>query len=95
MASLTAQDYPNLAVLVIDSGSKRDPTETVAQALPGAFVRRKAAKVGFGRAANDVLAVVEGASHYLFCHDDVVLAPDAVRLLVEEAFRSNSGITTP
>ena len=95
LASLAAQDYPNLAVLVIDSGSAKDPTEMVAQALPGAYVRRKVAKVGFGRAANDVLTVVEGASHYLFCHDDVVLAPDAVRLLVEEAFRSNSGITTP
>ena len=95
LASLEAQDYPNLAVLVIDSGSAEDPTEMVAQALPGAYVRRKVAKVGFGRAANDVLTVVEGASHYLFCHDDVVLAPDAVRLLVEEAFRSNSGITTP
>jgi GT2 family glycosyltransferase len=95
LACLAAQDYPNLAVLVIDAGSTLDPTEMVAKDLPGAYVRRKGVKVGFGRAANDVLAVVEGASHYLFCHDDVALAPDAVRLLVEEAFRSNSGITTP
>ena len=39
---------------------------------------------------------MDGASHFLFCHDDVVLAPDAVRLLlVEEAFRSNAGIASP
>ena len=31
----------------------------------------------------------------LFCHDDVVLDPDAVRLLVEEAYRSNAGIVGP
>ena len=47
------------------------------------------------RAANEVLHLVEGASHLLFCHDDVALAPDAVRALVEEAFRSNAGVVTP
>ena len=31
----------------------------------------------------------------LFCHDDVVLDPDAARLLVEEAYRSNAGIVGP
>src|SRR5205814_9209867 len=46
-------------------------------------------------AANDVLNVVEGASHFLFLHDDVALAPDSVRVMVEEAFRSNAGIVGP
>ncbi len=95
LASLAAQDYPNLSVLIVDVGSLGDPTDTVAQSLPGAFVRRLDRRVGFGQAANEVLTVVEGASHYLICHDDVILAPDAVRLMVEEAFRSNSGIVTP
>jgi len=95
LASLAAQDYPNLSVLIVDAGSLGDPTNTVAETLPGAFVRRLDQKVGFGQAANEVLTVVEGASHYLICHDDVVFAPDAVRLMVEEAFRSNSGIVTP
>src|SRR5262249_10665091 len=35
------------------------------------------------------------ASHFFFCHDDVILAPDAVRALIEEAFRSNAGIASP
>jgi GT2 family glycosyltransferase len=95
LASLAAQDYPNLSVLIVDVGSLGDPAAPVAQSLPGAFVRRLDKRVGFGQAANEVLTVVEGASHYLICHDDVVLAPDAVRLMVEEAFRSNSGIVTP
>jgi GT2 family glycosyltransferase len=95
LASLAAQDYPNLSVLIVDAGSVGDPTSTVAKMLPGAFVRRLGRRVGFGQAANEVLTVVEGASHFLICHDDVVLAPDAARLMVEEAFRSNSGIVTP
>ena len=95
LASLAAQDYPNLSVLVIDAGSADDPTPAVASVMPGAFVRRLDNKVGFGTAANEVLEIVEGASHYLLCHDDVALAPDAVRLLVEEAFRSNAGVATP
>ncbi len=95
LASLAAQDYPNLSVLIVDAGSLGDLTSTVAETLPGAFVRRLDKRVGFGQAANEVLTVVEGASHFLICHDDVVLAPDAVRLMVEEAFRSNSGIVTP
>jgi hypothetical protein len=31
----------------------------------------------------------------LVCHDDVALAPDAVRWLVEEAYRRNGGLTCP
>ena len=95
LSSLANQDYPNLSVLVIDSASEVDPTPRVAAVIPGAFVMRLERRVGFGRAANEVLKRVEGASHLLFCHDDVVLAPDAVRCLLEEAFRSNAGIATP
>jgi GT2 family glycosyltransferase len=95
LASLAAQDYPNLSVLVVDAGSVGDPTERVAGVLPGAYVRRMNVRAGFGTAANEVLSLVEGASHLLICHDDVALDPDAVRLLVEEAFRSNAGIVTP
>ena len=95
LASLAEQDYPNLSVLVVDAASAEDPTPRVAQVLPRAYVRRLDANPGFGPAANDVLHVVEGASHFLFCHDDVAPAPDAVRALVEEAFRSNAGIVAP
>jgi GT2 family glycosyltransferase len=95
LTALAGQDYPNLAILVIDAGSVEDPTARVAGVLPTAYVRRLDHRVGFGRAANEVIGVVEGASHYLLCHDDVAPDADAVRLLVEEAFRSNAGIVTP
>ena len=38
---------------------------------------------------------VEGATFLLLCHDDVVPDAAAVRLLVEEAYRSNAGIVGP
>lgn len=95
LEALAEQDYPELSVLVIDAGSSEDPTPRVAERLPGAYVRRLDENVGFAAAANEVLDVVEGASHYLFLHDDAAPDPDAVRLLVEEAYRSNAGIVAP
>ncbi len=95
LCALAGQDYPNLSVLVIDAAGTEDPTARVAAVLPTAYVRRLDGRVGFGRAANEVLTTVEGASHILFCHDDVAPAPDAVRFMVEEAFRSNAGIVCP
>jgi GT2 family glycosyltransferase len=95
LGALAAQDYPSLSVLVVDAASAEDPTPRVASVLPTAYVRRIDGNPGFGPAANEVLQVVEGASHFLFCHDDVAPAPDTVRVLLEEAFRSNAGIVAP
>ncbi len=95
LTALGSQDYPNLSVLVIDAASTQDPTPRVAAVLPGAYVRRLHRRVGFSRASNEVLSIVEGASHYLFCHDDVAPSSDTVRVLLEEAFRSNAGIVSP
>lgn len=95
LTSLGAQDYPNLAVLVIDAASAIDPTPRIAATLPSAYVRRLDTNPGFAAAANDVIGVVEGASHYVFLHDDAAPDPDAIRLLVEEAFRSNAGVVAP
>ncbi len=95
LVALAAQDYPAFSILVIDAASKDDPTDRVAAAVPSAFVRRLHNDPGYAAAANEVLKVVKGASHLLFVHDDVAPAPDAVRLLLEAAYRGNAGITTP
>ncbi len=95
LAALGAQDYPGLSVLVVDAGSERDPTDRVAAALPGAFVRRLGGDPGFGGAANEALEAVQGATFFLVCHDDVALDPPAVRIMVEEAFRSNAAVVGP
>ena len=95
IASLAAQDYPALSVLVVDNAAEVDPTERIAQEMPTAFVRRLPENVGFAAAANEALRSVEGATFLLFCHDDVALDPDAVRVMVEEAYRSNAAILGP
>ncbi|MDQ6785032.1 MAG: glycosyltransferase [Actinomycetota bacterium] len=95
LAALGCQDYANLSVLVVDSGSSVDPSPRVAAALPNAFVQRLSKRVDFGVAANEALDVVEGASFFLLCHDDVALDRNAVTIMVEEAFRSNAGVITP
>ncbi len=95
LASLESQDYAELSVLVLDASSAEDLTARVASVLPTAYVRRFEENRGFGTTANEVSAMVDGADYFLFCHDDVALFPDAVHLLVEEAFRSNAGIVSP
>jgi GT2 family glycosyltransferase len=95
LAALQAQDYGDLSILVIDAASADDPTTRVATVAPSAFVRRLATDPGWPAAANEALGMVQGAAYLLFCHDDVAAAPDAVRLLVEEAYRSNAGVIGP
>ena len=95
LRSLAAQDYPSMSVLVLDNGSAEDPTARIAAAMPTAFVRRRDGEGGFAAAANEALASVEGATFLLFCHDDVVFDAESVRILVEEAYRSNAGIVGP
>ncbi|MHB1137563.1 MAG: glycosyltransferase family 2 protein [Microthrixaceae bacterium] len=95
LESLADQDYENLSVLVLDNGSRQDPTERIADVLPTAFVKRLDADRGFSAAANEVLVSVEGAAFYLILHDDVRLGPGALTALVSEAFRANAGIVGP
>jgi GT2 family glycosyltransferase len=95
LQSLAAQDYGNLSILVIDAGSEIPVKPAVEEVAPTAHVWRLDGNPGYGAAANEVLDLVEGASFFLFCHDDVALEPGAVRLLVEEAFRSNAGVVGP
>ena len=94
LAALVAQDYPELSVLILDAGLE-DLTDRVAVVAPGAYVRRLARNLGFGASANTVLEMVEGASHFLFCHDDVAPDPEALSIMVEESFRSNAGVVAP
>ncbi|HUS41375.1 MAG TPA: glycosyltransferase, partial [Ilumatobacteraceae bacterium] len=100
--ALARQDYPNLRILflVVAEREAVDVAETIderiQQRLPGAFVRAIGINVGFGSAANEVLRLVEGDNgFFLFCHDDVAPEPDALRLMVEELYRSNAGAVGP
>ncbi|HKF92011.1 MAG TPA: glycosyltransferase family 2 protein [Acidimicrobiia bacterium] len=94
LGSLRSQDYPSVAVLVVDAASDEDPSDRIAGALPEAFVRR-VPHSGFAAAANEALYTIRNATFLLICHDDVVLDPGVVRLMLEEAYRSNAGIVGP
>lgn len=98
LRSLRAQDYPNLRrlFLVTDTPSAPRTVERIRDTLPNAVVRVVVGNPGFGRAANEVLNLVEGDNgFFLLLHDDVALEPTAVRQLVEELYRSNAGIVGP
>lgn len=99
--SLARQDYPNLNTFFLLTGGQGelgdiDVAEYVRQRLPGAYIEDLGSNPGFGAAANAVLEFVEGDNGFFcVCHDDVALAPDAIRLMVEELYRSNAGIIGP
>ena len=95
LASIAAEDHGAFSILVIDDGSIDPVTARVVAIVPSAFVRRHDEPVGYGAAANLVQQMVSGASFFVFCHDDVALAPDAIRLLARESVRSGSAIVGP
>ena len=95
MASLADQDYDQLAVLVIDAGSTEPVRDRVGAVFPNALVRRLEENPGYGSATNEAVAMVQGAPFLLLCHDDIELAPNTVRVLVEEAYRSNASLVGP
>ncbi|TDT17426.1 GT2 family glycosyltransferase [Ilumatobacter fluminis] len=100
LASLAAQDYANFRTLFLlterDDGRAADISARIRDVLPSAFIRTLPGTIGFGAGANEVLRLVEGDNgFFLICHDDVALAPDTVRVLVAELFRSNAGVVGP
>ena len=100
LTSLAAQDYASFRTLFLlterDEGRAADISARIRAVLPTAFVRTLPGTVGFGAGVNEVLKLVEGDNgFFLICHDDVALAPDAVRVLVAELFRSNAGVVGP
>lgn len=95
LGSLAASNYPNLEVVVVDDASDRDLQEEVRGSLPTADYLRIEDKGGFAQACNLAAGQVQDASHLLFLHDDVALAPEAISAMMEVAFSKNAGIVTP
>ena len=96
LAGLAGQDYGNLRTLFLVVGDPGDLPARIRDVVPNSFVRAVAGNPGFGATANEVLRLVEGENGFFcFLHDDVALDPTAIRLLVEELYRSNAGIVGP
>lgn len=95
--ALANQDYPNLRHLFLVTGTTVPGVHDVLRGkFPRATVRTVEGNPGFAPLINQVPSLVEGAAGF-FCvaHDDVAPAPDAIRRLVEEAFRSNAAVVGP
>jgi GT2 family glycosyltransferase len=96
LQALATQDYSNLKNLFLVVGEPGDLPAQIRDRVPNAFVRAVEHNPGFGVAANEVLRLVEGDNGFFcFLHDDVALEQGAIRLLVEELYRSNAGIVGP
>ena len=96
LEGLARQDYGNLKHLFLVAGEPGELPARIRAPVPGAFVRAVGGNPGFGTASNEVLRLVEGDNGFFcFLHDDVALDEGAVRLLVEELYRSNAGIVGP
>jgi GT2 family glycosyltransferase len=95
LASLAAQDYSELSILVVANGEHENVAARVAAVAPQAYVRQLEENRGFAAACNEAALMVEGATFLLFCHDDVRLDADAVTQMVASAYRTNAGIVTP
>jgi len=96
LEGLADQDYANLKCLFLIVGDPGDVPDRVRDRVPNAFVRAVGNVAGYGAVANEVLRLVEGDNGFFcFLHDDVALDPGAIRLLVEEMYRSNAGIVGP
>jgi len=95
LRSLLGQDYPSLDVVVVDAASDESVAPRVHVVIPEATVVPLLANQGFAKNANTILEHPGLGPYLLICHDDVALAPDCIRRLVEETVRSNAGVVGP
>lgn len=93
--SLRNSDYPNLSVIFVDTSEDSGASDAIKATLPTASIVREPSNPGFAASCNIGASHASGATHLLFCHDDVAFEPDAIRKMVEEAFLMNAGIVTP
>ena len=96
--SVRRSDYSNLAVRVVDNGSREDPSVVLHERYPDVGVLRNSRNLGYGGGNNSGLkrAINEGAAYVLLLNNDVVVAPDCVRRLVAAAEAdSRIGMATP
>lgn len=95
LSSIRDQDYPALEVVVIDAASDIAVAPRVHEVIPEATIVPLIANQGFAKNANTILEHSDMGPYLLVCHDDVALAPDCIRRLVEETLRSNAGVVGP
>jgi GT2 family glycosyltransferase len=87
LASLTAQDYPACDVVVVDNGSTDGSAAAIRAAYPQVTVVRSEQNLGPSGGGNLGFrwALERGYDYALILNNDIEVAPDFVRRLVEAA----------
>ncbi|MGH8932936.1 MAG: glycosyltransferase family 2 protein, partial [Egibacteraceae bacterium] len=85
LATIAAQRYPALDLVVVDNASRDSGTELLRRHIHADRLITLSRNVGFGRGVGAALRhpLVEAADHLLLLHDDLVLASDAIAEMVE------------
>jgi GT2 family glycosyltransferase len=98
VGSLRRSDWSNLSVWVVDNGSREDPTVSLYENHPGVRVLRSLRNEGYSGGNNRGLrhGLQEGADYAFLVNNDVVVASDTVRYLVQVAETDpRIGMATP
>jgi len=85
--SLQKQDYQNFRLQVLDNASPDDSVPRVRAQLPDVDIRVTVENLGYCAGNNTALrqGLAEGCDFVIVCNQDIEVAPDAVRRLVETA----------
>jgi GT2 family glycosyltransferase len=85
--SLQRQDYSNFHLQVVDNASPNDCVAQIREKIPDVDIRVTAENLGYCGGNNYALrqSLVEGYDHVVVCNEDIEVAPDAIRFLVETA----------
>ncbi len=91
LESIRRQSYPAdlVEVIVVDNGSKVDPTTEAQRLLPGTRVIRNDTNLGFAAGNNRGAAAASG-DYVIFLNDDTRVHPDWLRELVDTARRTGA-----
>jgi len=85
LATLSASDYPQLEIVVVDNASDDGSRDLVRAGFPSAHLIECRENLGYAAGANSGLmhALRTGADYALVLNNDIEIAPDAVTRLVE------------
>lgn len=87
IGSLKKLAYPNIEVIVVDNGSKEDPTDKVRNLMPSAKIIVSRQNLGFA-GGNNLGIVVSKGEYLFFVNNDTVLTPGIIENLLI-AFEKN------
>jgi GT2 family glycosyltransferase len=85
--SLQRQDYQNFRLQLLDNASPADCVEQIRARVPGLDIRVTSKNLGYCGGNNYALrqGLAEGCDYVIVCNQDIEVATDAIRCLVETA----------